>query len=129
MVQAARLIFQDLFNNNNKFKFNFDMDSRKNSVPMSSIMLLQMILEGTSVSLLVDNKKRDIAVGISSLSNLMLLNESVSKVFYVYDTKILNRFLWRVYWVIYSFKNSQKSMVNRFSSLGLCISSNLVDEI
>ena len=56
-------------------------------------MLLQMILEGTSVSLLVDNKKRDIAVGISSLSNLMLLNESVSKVFYVYDTKILNRFL------------------------------------
>ena len=129
MVQAARLIFQDLFNNNNKFKFNFDMDSRKNSVPMSSIMLLQMILEGTSVSLLVDNKKRDIAVGISSLLNLMLLNESVSKVFYVYDTKILNRFLWRVYWVIYSFKNSQKSMVNRFSSLGLCISSNLVDEI
>ena len=53
-----------------------------------------MILEETSVSLLVDNKKRDIAVGISSLSNLMLLNESVSKVFDVYDTKILNRFLW-----------------------------------
>ena len=129
MVQAARLIFQDLFNNNSKFKFNFDKDSQKNSVPMSSIMLLQMILEGTSVSLLVDNKKRDIAVGISSLSNLMPLNESVSKVFYVYDTKILNRFLWRVYSVIYSFKNSQKSMVNRFSSLGLCISSNLVDEI
>lgn len=40
LVQAARLIFQDLFNKDKKFKFNFDKDSQKNSVPMSSIMLL-----------------------------------------------------------------------------------------
>ena len=34
----------------------------------------------------------------------------------------------RVYWVLYSFENSQKSMANKFSSYGLCISSNRVDE-
>ena len=67
MVQAAKLIRQYLFNNENEFKFNFDKDSQKNSVPMSLIMLLQIILEGTNVSLLDDNKTRNIAVGLSQL--------------------------------------------------------------
>ena len=67
LVQAAKLIRPDLFNNENEFKFNYDKDSQKNSVPMSLIMLLQMILEGTNVSLLDDNKTRDTAVGLSQL--------------------------------------------------------------
>ena len=45
LVQAAKFIHQNLFNNENEIKFNFDKDSRKNSVPMSLIMLLQMILD------------------------------------------------------------------------------------
>ena len=40
LVQAAKLIRPDLFNNENEFKFNYDKDSQKNSVPMSLIMLL-----------------------------------------------------------------------------------------
>ena len=67
LVQAAKLIRQDLFNKENEFKFNFAKDSKKNSVPMTLIMLLQMILEGTDVSFLDDNKTRDIAVGLSQL--------------------------------------------------------------
>ena len=67
LVQAAKLIHQDLFNNENEFKFNFDKHSQKNSVPMSLLMLLQIILEGANVSLLDDNKTRDIAVGLSQL--------------------------------------------------------------
>ena len=65
MVQAAKLICQDLFKIENGFKFNFDKDSQKNSVPSSLIILLQMILEGTDVLLLDDNKIRDIVVGLS----------------------------------------------------------------
>ena len=65
MVQAAKLIRQDLFKIENGFKFNFDKDSQKNSVPLSLIILLQMILEGTDVLLLDDNKIRDIVVGLS----------------------------------------------------------------
>ena len=56
LVQAAKLIRQDLFNKENEFEFNFAKDSKKNSVPMTLIMLLQMVLEGTNVSFLDDNK-------------------------------------------------------------------------
>ena len=54
-----------MFNDENEFKLNFDKDSQKNLVLMSLMMLLQMILEGTNVLLLDDNKTRDIAVGLS----------------------------------------------------------------
>ena len=67
MVQDAKLFCQDLFNNENKFKFNSDKDSQKNSIPMSLIMLLQMILERTDVLLLDDNKTWDTVVGLSQL--------------------------------------------------------------
>ena len=67
MVQDAKLFCQDLFNNENEFKFNFDKDSQKNSIPMSLIMLLQMILERTDVLLLDDNKTWDTVVGLSQL--------------------------------------------------------------
>ena len=65
MVQAAKPIRQYLLHNKNEFKFNFDQDSQENSVQMSLIMLLQMTLEGTNVSLLDDNKTRDIVAGLS----------------------------------------------------------------
>ena len=67
LVQVAKVICQDLFNNENKFKFNFDKDSPKNSVPMSLTMLLQIMLDGEKVSLLDDNKTQDIAVSLSQL--------------------------------------------------------------
>ena len=67
LVQAAKRIRQDLFNNENEFKITFDKDSQKKSVPMSLTVLLQMILEGANVSLLDDNKTRDIAIGLSQL--------------------------------------------------------------
>ena len=67
LVQAANRIRQDLFNNENKFKFEMDKDSQINSVPMSLMIILQVILERTNVSLLDDNKTRNIAVGISQL--------------------------------------------------------------
>ena len=67
MVQDAKLFCQDLFNNENEFKFNFDKDSQKNSILMSLIMLLQMILERTDVLLLDDNKTWDTVVGLSQL--------------------------------------------------------------
>ena len=38
LVQAAKLIRQDLFNNENKFEFIFDKDSQKNLVLISLIM-------------------------------------------------------------------------------------------
>ena len=67
LVQAAKVIRQDLFNNENEFKYNFDKDAQKNSVPMSLMILLQMILEGINVSLLYDNKTRDVAIGLCQL--------------------------------------------------------------
>ena len=66
MVQTAKIIHQDLFNNENKLKFNFNNDPQKNYVPMSLIMLLQIISEGTNI-LLFDDNKTDIAVGLSRL--------------------------------------------------------------
>ena len=63
----AKLICHDLFNNKYEFKFNFDKDSEKKIVP-ESLMWLQMISEGTNVSLLDDNKTRDIVVGLSQLA-------------------------------------------------------------
>ena len=65
LVQASKPICQDFFNNENKSKLNFDKDFQINYVPMSLMMLLQIILERTSVSLLDDNKTWDIAVGLS----------------------------------------------------------------
>ena len=43
LMQAAKCIHQDLFDNENEFKFNSDKDSQKNSVPMNLIMSLQII--------------------------------------------------------------------------------------
>ena len=63
----SKLIRHDLFNNKYEFKFNFDKDSEKKIVP-ESLMWLQMISEGTNVSLLDDNKTRDIVVGLSQLA-------------------------------------------------------------
>ena len=76
LVRAAKLIRQDLFNNENEFKFNFDKDSQKNFVPKRLIMLLQTILERTNISLLDDDKTRDIVLVFPSFLNLMPLNES-----------------------------------------------------
>ena len=130
LVQAAKLIRQYLFNNENEFKFNFDKDSQKNSVPVSLIMLLQIILEGTNVSLLDDNKTRNIAVGLSKLVKVNAIKrkreQSVLHVRHKYSQETPLTVYIGLY--IHS-KTRKKSMVNKFSLLGLCISSNCVDEI
>ena len=51
LVQAAKLVRQDLFDEEASFGESFGKDCQTDSVPNSLLMLAQMISEGTSLSL------------------------------------------------------------------------------
>ena len=51
LVQAAKIVRQDLFGEEASFGGSFGKDCQTNSVPNSLLKLAQMILEGTSLSL------------------------------------------------------------------------------
>ena len=94
---------------------------------MSLIMLLQMVLEGTNVSLLDDNKTRDIAVGLSQLVKLNAFKRKREQGVLHVRHKNFRETPLSVYIGLYIHLKTR--MVNKFASLGLCISSNRVDEI
>ena len=89
-----------------------------------------MILEGTNVSILDDDKTRDIAVDLSQLVKFNAIKRKREKsVLYLWyknyqDTPLAVH----IALCIYS-KTHKKSMMNKFSSLGPCIPSNRVDKI
>ena len=56
LVQAAKLVRQDLFDGEASFSGNFGKGCQIDSVPKSLLMLVQMILEGASLSLAADNQ-------------------------------------------------------------------------
>ena len=65
LVQAAKLVRQYLFDGEASFSGNFVKDCQKGSVPKSLLMLVQMTLEGTSLSLAADNQNNNIALQLS----------------------------------------------------------------
>ena len=97
---------------------------------MSLIMLLQMVLEGRNVSLLDDNKTRDIAVGLFQLVKLNAFKRKREQGVLHVRHKNFQETPLSVYIGLYiHLKTRKTSMVNKFASLGLCILSNRVDEI
>ena len=67
LVQAAKLVRQYLFDGEASLSGNFVKDCQKGSVPKSLLMLVQMTLEGTSLSLAADNQNNNIALQLSQL--------------------------------------------------------------
>ncbi len=67
LVHIAKRIRQDVFDEEKLLSGNFDKSCQIDSVPNTLLLLMQMILEGTSISLTTDNKTRDIALSISQL--------------------------------------------------------------
>ena len=94
---------------------------------MRLIMLLQMMLEGTNVSLLVDNKTR--AVGLSQLVKFNVIKRMREQSVLHVRHKNPRETPLTVYIGLYIHSKTRKrSMRNKFSSLGLCISFIRVDE-
>lgn len=67
LVQAAKRICQDLSNKEHEFKFSFDKNSQKKFRPNELNNVITNDIRGTNVSLLHDDKTRDIAVGLSQV--------------------------------------------------------------
>ena len=67
LVQAAKLVRQDLFDREVSFSGNFGKDCQRDSVSKSLLMLVQMIHEGTSLSLAADNQTNNTALQLSQL--------------------------------------------------------------
>ena len=67
LVQVTKLVRQDLFDGEASFSGNFGKDCQTDSVPKSLLMLVQMILEGTSLSLAADNQTKNSALQLSQL--------------------------------------------------------------
>ena len=67
LVQAAKVIRQDMSDKANTFHGNFDKKSQEDSVPTSLMMLVRMILEGTNISPTTSTATCQAALTISHL--------------------------------------------------------------
>ena len=67
LVKSAKIVHQDLFKTNYYFDGKFDYDSQVNSLPKSLILLIRMILEGTSLSAEISQTTQQISMSLSQL--------------------------------------------------------------
>ena len=109
----------DLFDGEASFSGNFGKDCQTNSVPKSLLMLVQMILEGTNLSLATDNQTNNTALQLSQLIKFNALKRQQ-------DQKVINA----------RHRPSQITTLPVYTGLllhsrthGLSISYNRVDEI
>ena len=127
--QAAKLVHQDLSDGEASFSGSFGKDCQTESVPKSLLMLVQMILEGTSLSLAADNQTKN-RLELSQLFNFNALKRQR-------DQKVVNvrhRYSEITALPVYTGLllhscTRKKSIIDKVSAFGLSISYNRVDEI
>ena len=129
-MQAAKLVRQDLFDGEASFGGNFGKGCQTDSVPKSLLMLVQMILERTSLYLAADNQTKNIALQLSQLIKVNALKrQRDQKVANVHHQSSQITALPIYTGLLLHSRTQKKSIINKVLALDLSISYNRVDEI